>query len=145
MHISLLDTFYFIRKFFYLEQIVPFSLIFLKFMASPILDSNRAKLPVWNCKSQDSRTGYMSFWLCISWQFSYGILGLKRSDRSYAKLISEFGCLIQWTRWTQKRVFINSFDSNSSICSGNFYPYVEHPHFRATAFSRYFLYIFLLL
>ena len=82
MHIFLLETFYFIRKFFYLEQIVLFSLLFLKFMASHILDSNRAKLPLWNCKSQDSRTGYMSFWLCISWQFSYGILGLKRSDRS---------------------------------------------------------------
>ena len=82
MHIFLLETFYFIRKFFYLEQIVLFSLLFLKFMASHILDSNRAKLPLWNCKSQDSRTAYMSFWLCISWQFSYGILGLKRSDRS---------------------------------------------------------------
>ena len=82
MHIFLLETFYFIRKFFYLEQIVLFSLLFLKFMASHILDSNPAKLPLWNCKSQDSRTGYMSFWLCISWQFSYGILGLKRSDRS---------------------------------------------------------------
>ena len=82
MHIFLLETFYFIRKLFYLDQIVLFSLLFLKFMASHILDSNRAKLPLWNCKSQDSRTGYMSFWLCISWQFSYGILGLKRSDRS---------------------------------------------------------------
>ena len=86
--IILLCIYFFWRLF--VEQIVLFSLLFFKFMASHILDSNRAKLPLWNCKSQDSRTGYMSFWLCISWQFSYGILGLKRSDRSCRFLISSY-------------------------------------------------------
>ena len=49
-----------------------FASIDKKFMADYFLDSNRANQPLWNSESQDSRSGYMSFWLCISWQFSSG-------------------------------------------------------------------------
>ena len=114
MHIFLLETFYFIRKFFYLEQIVLFSLLFLKFMASHILDSNPAKLPLWNCKSQDSRTGYMSFWLCISWQFSYGILGLKRSDRSCRFIEKWHYHFYQYKMWKN----LNSFTFFTGFWTG---------------------------
>ena len=70
-YISYGISFILLRKIFYFKQIVLFSLIFLKDEKGQLLFGALKLSKPAVVKQGKSRSGYLSFWLCISWQFFY--------------------------------------------------------------------------
>ena len=85
-------------------------------MANYYLDSNRANQPLWNSESQDSPSLYMSFWLCISWQFSSGF---KCRSGHVDSCISHFLILLVNLFWASDFILLCLFFSSNQSSEKN--------------------------